>query len=110
MNTDIPEIIVEKVIKFLRRENIEIAMCEIREKTSRYEIFIKPHRNITGLRRIKIIVDKRYLKYRVYTNIASFDLKLKKIINREISKMVVGNEITPQKENTGSDITTRRPS
>lgn len=87
MNLDTVKSLVEKIARDLRRDNINISLCEIREKKSRYEIYFKLEENAAELSKIKIIINKNKLKTRVFTGKTSFDLRLKKLIRRELIKL-----------------------
>ena len=89
--------IVEAIVWHLRRENILVSTCEIREKTSKYEVFLRLEDNAAGLSTIKIIYyNNNPLKTRIYTGRTSLDLRLKRIVKRELEKMVGGDEDTTQ--------------
>lgn len=87
LNLDTVKSLVEKIARDLRRDNINISLCEIREKKSRYEIYFKLEENAAELSKIKIIINKNKLKTRVFTGKTSFDLRLKKLIRRELIKL-----------------------
>lgn len=89
--------LVEKIANYLKRENILVKYSEIREKKSKYEIILKLDKNIADLSTIKIIYSRgKRGSIRVYTGRTSFDLRLKRFINRELSRMEDQNETTTQ--------------
>ncbi|MEM4952891.1 MAG: hypothetical protein QXR51_02110 [Desulfurococcaceae archaeon] len=87
MNLSTLKYLVEKIAHELRRDNINISTCEIRDKKSRYEIYFRLDENRAELSKIKIIINKNELKIRVFTGKTSFDLRLKKLIKRELTRL-----------------------
>ncbi|MEM0002271.1 MAG: hypothetical protein QXS24_03065 [Desulfurococcaceae archaeon] len=87
MNLSTLKYLVEKIAQELRRDNINISTCEIRDKKSRYEIYFRLDENRAELSKIKIIINKNELKIRVFTGKTSFDLRLKKLIKRELTRL-----------------------
>ena len=79
--------IVEKLVWHLRKENIYVVSCEIREKPSKFEVYMKLDRNMAGVEYIKIILGKNNSNVRVFTGKTGFDLRIKKFIKRELESM-----------------------
>jgi hypothetical protein len=79
--------LVEKLARYLSRENINVSSCEVREKKSKFEVYLKLDKNIAELSTVKIIINKNKDKIRVFTGKTSFDLRLKRFIKRELSRM-----------------------
>lgn len=97
MNAQVVKSIVEKLAWHLRKENILVSSCEVRERTSKIEVVLKFENNVAGLSVVKIIFYKKgSRKPRVYTGKTSFDLKIKKFIMRELEKVTRRGESATQ--------------
>lgn len=93
--------IVERLAWYLRKENILVLNCEVKEKSGKFEVFFKLDNNIAGLRFIKIEISKDSKEVRVYTQKTSFDLRIKRLVKRELEKVAMGLETTSQEKNSG---------
>lgn len=78
--------LVEKIVWYLRREGIYVLDCEIKEKAFKFEIYMKLDRNLAGLSYIKIQISKDGRKVRVFTRKMNYDLRVKRLIERELKK------------------------
>lgn len=104
------KVLVEKIAWFLKRENMYVSSCEVREKTSKYDIYFKLEKNIAGISTIRVVISKRKPEYRVFTGKTSFDLRLKRFIQRELLKRIGTDENTSQEESSSSSGYIRRTS
>ena len=82
------KLLVEKLVWYLRRECMYVSSCEIRERTAKYEIRLNFEKNIAGISTIKLILSKNGSACRVFTGVTSLDIRLKRFIQRELSKLV----------------------
>lgn len=95
LNARVVKSIIEKLAWYLRRENILISSCEVRERSSKIEVMLKLENNVAGLSVAKIVFYKGGLKRpRVYTGRTSFDLRIKRFIIRELEKVTRRGEST----------------
>ncbi len=74
-------LILERVIKILRRRYGETYIEGIKIRRGRYEVFIVISEN-----RGKIVISKGNLKVRVYTGLKGQEIAIRRILTREIDK------------------------
>ncbi|MCY0868187.1 MAG: hypothetical protein OWQ48_03025 [Desulfurococcus sp.] len=83
---DIAEILV-KLASILKRDLGEVRVKEIREGRSEFQVYINLGSNPSGVSRVKIIIKKDYSRVRVYSGIASLDIRVKRLLLRELSRI-----------------------
>lgn len=106
MNYKFVEHIINRLVIFLKRENVYIREIKVLEKKSKFEIHMVADPNYMNISKIKVIFSKNKLKYRVFTGKTSLDLRLRKFIDREALKVIKSREISTQEEDSGSSVPT----
>jgi len=101
-------LLVEKVVQLLKQEGMYVSSCEIREKALKYEVYLKIEKNMIDVSAIKLIFNKNKFQYRVFTGRTSLDLRLKRLIRLELSKMAGRHEVASQKTSAGGSSSTKR--
>lgn len=72
---------MERVIKELRYRYGETYIERIKERRTKYEVYLKVDR-----RPVKIIIDKNNIKARVYTGLPGMEISIRRIVVREYRK------------------------
>lgn len=94
MNRDKLIAIIDRISKSLKARGMVTRRVEIRERSSKYEVYINLDANPAEVDRIKIIISKYRYKYRVFSGLTSIDLAIKRILAKELSNKGVKNEDT----------------
>ncbi len=72
---------LERIISELRRRYGEVVIDKIVERKTKFEIYM----TMSG-RRVKVILDKRNVKVRVYSGLTGMDISLRRVFTREYMK------------------------
>ncbi len=72
---------LERIISELRRRYGEVVIDKIVERKTKFEIYM----TMCG-RRVKVILDKRNVKVRVYSGLTGMDISLRRVFTREYMK------------------------
>lgn len=86
MKKEVLQSILASVISKLREDNLYVESLLIKERRSKFEIYIKLGSNPLGVKTIKIIFSKKNFKFRVFSSKTSIELRLKRLIERELAK------------------------
>lgn len=86
MNMSQFQFIIDSIIEYLKKENLHVESLIVKERRSRIEAYLKLSNNPLGISTIKLIFSKNTNKFRVFSTRTSIDLRLKKLIARELAK------------------------
>ncbi|MEM1628989.1 MAG: hypothetical protein QW551_06940 [Desulfurococcaceae archaeon] len=78
--------ILEKLVNYLRREVGDVVYYEIRERKSKYEVYLKMDKNPMEISTMKLVFSKTGTKFRIFTGRVSLDLRLKRLVNRVVKR------------------------
>jgi len=76
--------VLSRIIQILNNEYGRVVRTLIKKGVKNTTIIIKLEKNISGIRTVKIKVSGDGSKIRVYTGATSLDLRLKKLLRREL--------------------------
>lgn len=84
MNDERLNRVLSRIIQILNNEYGRVVRTLIKKGVKNTTIIIKLEKNISGIRTVKIKVSGDGSKIRVYTGATSLDLRLKKLLRREL--------------------------
>ncbi len=86
MNDERLNRVLSRIIQILNNEYGRVVRTLIKKGVKNTTIIIKLEKNISGIRTVKIKVSGDGSKIRVYTGATSLDLRLKKLLRRELAE------------------------
>ncbi len=86
MNDERLNRVLSRIIQILNNEYGRVVRTLIKKGVKNTTIIIKLEKNISGIRTVKIKVSGNGSKIRVYTGATSLDLRLKKLLRRELAE------------------------